>query len=216
MAHGKGGYKRRQVIVSRLQYKLAAVNFLYLFAIILAVSMTVGAPLIGSLDDEFLGSALRDDAARRLLGLYDSTGIAVLVLVALCLFHSVLVSHRMVGPLYRFKQCFRELATGNLGVVVRIRRGDYLDPETEVMNEMIEQLSSKVRSIRESFACTNRTLPELARALEQEDRREAAVLCGKLGSELDDLGRKIRVFRVPSDGAVEGRAATPERVETTV
>lgn len=215
MAHGRGGHKRRRLIVSRLQYKLVAVNFLYLFAIVLMVSMTVGAPIIGSLDDATLASSLRDESARRLLTLYDSTSLGVLLLVALCLFHSVLISHRIAGPLYRFKQCFRQLAGGDLGVVVKIRHGDYLDPETEVMNRMIEELSSKVRSIRESFASTTHTLPELAQALEREDSREAAVLCGKLGTELDDLGRKIRVFRVPTDGAARARTSSPERVGTT-
>jgi methyl-accepting chemotaxis protein len=215
MADGQVGYKRRTLIVSGLQYRLTAVSFLYLLVIVLTIAVTVGGPLVGQVDDESRTFAERANAARNLLGVYAATWIALPIAVLLCLAHAVLVSHRIAGPLYRFKQSFRELAGGNLGLVVRIRRADYLAPETDAINRMIEELADKVQHIRTRHAATSRTLPELARALERNDVREAAVLCGKLGTELDALGRAIHVFRVPAvaeDDPVRTPAPVPARV----
>jgi methyl-accepting chemotaxis protein len=205
MAEDRAGYKRRQLVVSRMQYRLTAVNFLYLLVIVVTIAVTVGFPLVGRVDDETRSFVEREEAARGLLGVYAATWIAVPVAIVLCLLHSVIVSHRIAGPLYRFKRSFEQLARGNLGLVVRIRRADYLEPEMDAINHMIEELGAKVQAIRASHASVVATLPELTEALDRRDVREASVLCGKLGTELDELGRRIRVFQVPAAEPVEGR-----------
>jgi nitrogen fixation/metabolism regulation signal transduction histidine kinase len=215
MAHRQVDYKRRKLIVSGLQYRLAALNFLYLLVVVLTVVIAVSIPFIGRLDDPSRAFTERADAARGLMVVYAAAWIAVPVAVLLCLLHSIVVSHRIAGPLYRFKQSFRELAAGNLGLVVRIRQADYLTDETEVINRMIEELAEKVQAIHKSWARASTTLPDLALAVERNDAREAAIACGKLGAELDDLGSKIRAFEIPGARAFETPARVPASVPTS-
>jgi nitrogen fixation/metabolism regulation signal transduction histidine kinase len=77
----------------------------------------------------------------------------VLLIVFLILaIHSVLVSHRIAGPLYRFKATFNQVAQGDLSKVVAIRKGDLLVNEQTKIEEMIGTLSSRLKNIKKEHA----------------------------------------------------------------
>ncbi len=81
---------------------------------------------------------------------------AVLVssFVAMCFVAIVAVvltlydSHRIGGPLYRFKANLRAIGEGDLTLVTRLRERDELQPLTEAMNEMTRNLRTQVGKIR--------------------------------------------------------------------
>jgi methyl-accepting chemotaxis protein len=55
---------------------------------------------------------------------------------------AVLLSHRIAGPLYRIKKTLEEVAAGNYGLRIRLRRTDELQDVAESMNKVIEKLET--------------------------------------------------------------------------
>lgn len=71
----------------------------------------------------------------------------ILVSIALGLatiFMTLLVSHKIAGPLYRFRQTFKELAQGNFTNQVRLRKDDQLHEVAGEFNQMINAIRVQV------------------------------------------------------------------------
>jgi hypothetical protein len=209
---------RRRLIVSGLQHRLLAGNFLYLLSIVIVFVSAGFAPLILTLDNTTLPAEIRDAAAQRLLLIQDWMWVVIPMIIGLCILHSVFVSHRIAGPLYRFNRIFRQVGNGDLSINIRIRKADYLWPETHCLNEMIQGLARRVEQINADYRGASGTLPQIIQALGRQDTQEAIVLCGKLGTQLDHLGGRVAEFRLPlRDGepvaAMPEEAASPDTVD---
>ncbi|UCF68649.1 MAG: hypothetical protein JSV80_05000 [Acidobacteriota bacterium] len=99
-------------------------------------------------------------------------------MVVLLSLHSLLVSHRIVGPLYRFKKVFRSLGGGHFDMRIRLRSGDYLSKEADAINEMIEAVSAKLSALADA-----------------RDGKRAEQLVTRLESELAVLDGRLDAFR---------------------
>ncbi len=91
---------------------------------------------------------------------------AILALIFLFAAASVYVTHGLAGPLYRLEQCARNLAEGNLGIRLRLRKGDHLADVASMTNEAIDNIDRAMIDIREREARTStaiRQMPEVMR-----------------------------------------------------
>jgi nitrogen fixation/metabolism regulation signal transduction histidine kinase len=68
--------------------------------------------------------------------------VAGVILLAIALaFTGIMVTHRMVGPVYRLKLCVRQVRDGHLTLAVGgLRKGDELQDLFEVFREMVASL----------------------------------------------------------------------------
>jgi methyl-accepting chemotaxis protein len=57
---------------------------------------------------------------------------------------TLIVSHKIAGPLFRFKQTFKELSSGNFTNQVRLRKGDQLLEVAGDFNHMISIVREKL------------------------------------------------------------------------
>ncbi len=189
-------YRRRKVFVDRIQYRMVAGNFLYLASVILALVTAGLVPLIRTLDNSGLSVGERDSAARQLLMLSDGFWIVIALVVALCIAHSVIVSHRIAGPLYRVKQCLGQLAAGDLAVRVHTRRADYLVNEVGCINRTLEELDLTMGGVIKGYAEVCEEIPGLAEALERQENAAALREFEVLKTRLVSLGRDIGKFHI--------------------
>lgn len=210
---------KRRILVNGFQYRLLAGNFLYLVSVVLAFVVVLFAPVVAVLADGSVSLAQREVAAQQLLVMHERVWFAIPVLIALCILHAAVVSHRIAGPLHRFKQILADLSQGDLSMDVNVRKHDYLRNEAEAMAGMVESLGGRVQSIREGYEQTRATLPALMDAVGQRSNQDAAVLAGKLGTQLDALGEQIRQFRISdqddADGPVTVLEPSHEKAPTT-
>lgn len=102
--------------------------------------LTVNMALAGETAD-FIEETARN-ADRELL-LKIITGIAILVLSLGVT--GILVTHRVVGPAYKLKSLFRDVANGHLRVYGRLRKGDELWDVFDEFEKMIIKLRSNQR-----------------------------------------------------------------------
>ena len=115
-------------------------------------------------------------------------------------FHSLFVSHRIVGPLYRFRTTFQAVAAGDLSVRAILRKHDYLGSELESVNQMIASLQAKVHDIEAPSQEVRTLVGVLERALDRgapEDITQALA------------GRRVQVERL--QGAMAQFRLAPEK-----
>ena len=131
---------KRRVLVGDLQYRLVAGNLLYLGFVVFAIAAALFGPLVVLLGDRSATVVQREVAAHQMLALHERVWFAIPVIIALCLLHSVVVSHRIAGPLLRFQQVFHDLAQGDLSQNVTVRRNDYLHAEAAMIADMVRNI----------------------------------------------------------------------------
>ena len=143
---------RRRIIVDRFQYRLLAANLCYLTIICIAAAALVFGPMLLELRGPPSHSPEREATANVFLYLNARIWPIFLVLFPLIALHSIILSHRVAGPLYRFRQVFKSAENGDLSGNVRIRRNDYLKNDVTCINEMLVGLRGKAAAIKEAFS----------------------------------------------------------------
>lgn len=135
--------KRHRLFVHPIQYRFLAANVLYLSLILVLLVIPVFVPLMQALDDPTLSYQARGMIADRFLGLHEwfwQWALAAILLLIVHSIHSVVMVHRIAGPLYRLQKVLGEVGGGALSVRARIRKHDYLHQETDALNRMLAQL----------------------------------------------------------------------------
>jgi len=75
---------------------------------------------------------------------------------------ALLVSHKIVGPLYRLKTMFTSLGGGDLLSRMHLRKGDQLQDVAQAYNEAVDKLRHKVNRLKHTPSAE-----ELKRELDQ-------------------------------------------------
>ena len=142
-------YKRRRVLIDkRLQYKLLIVNINYFVILFIVVGLTLFGPLFFEFYDASIDYMQKSLIAEKILYLHGRLWPPFIAAAALFALHSIFVSHRIAGPLYRFRTVFKRLGEGDFSEDIRIRKNDYLHRDKEVMNETIRSLRTRIGRIK--------------------------------------------------------------------
>lgn len=124
---------RRQLIVHpRIQYLLLTLSLAFLI-----IGGAVTLNLVKLLETQ----ALADDLAptQHYIPIF---GLTLLVFISM-LAANLLVSNRIVGPVYRLKRYMDALANGQDLGAMKVRDDDYFSEVAESYNKMIEKIKSK-------------------------------------------------------------------------
>jgi methyl-accepting chemotaxis protein len=200
--------RRRRILIDKLQLTLLGVSMAHLIMIIAIFLIAVFAPAIFSLYRE-TSPELSLEAANEFLNLHKRIWPAAGLALLLIAYHSVHVSHRIAGPLYRFRGVFESMAQGDLRQRAGVRRKDYLRQDADAINEMIDGLVTRSMEIRQCAAETQTALADLVKLTAGTADPELSAAIGKLGLRLDRLSESASRTRCP-DSAVDSPESTPE------
>jgi methyl-accepting chemotaxis protein len=117
-------------------------------------------------------------------GMYWRTNIIVLA-VAFGL--SLLFSHQIAGPIYRFEETFKELKKGNLNVHIRLRKNDELKELAHLFNEALSALRHKDSSQQKAIVSAVQEAQILASALRQSGQLKEAESLEKIISSFKPI-----------------------------
>ena len=207
--------RQQYSIVDRsLQYRVLAIIVTYSLVIVLFLIVCLFVPDIMAMSNEELSWEIRAAAAEKLLTLHSRVWPAIIAMVCVLGIHSVRIFHRLIGPLYRFRWAFAEIAQGALNFRVKIRKNDYLHRENEALNEMIDALAGKCESMQEAGS---RALDSLT-ALEQGSNNDHGgqnpdqELFKQHRQLVEDLIDQVKYFRVSTEenGEPEDKNSTEE------
>lgn len=190
--------KQYSIVDRSLQYRVLAIVVTYSLVIVLFLAVCLFVPDILAMSKEDLSWEIRAAAAEKLLTLHSRVWPAIIAMVCVLGIHSVRIFHRLIGPLYRFRWAFAEIAQGALNFRVQIRKNDYLHRENESLNEMIDALAGQCKSVQQAGS---RVLDSLT-ALEQGSRQDSGgdnpdqKLLRQHRQHLEDLLDQLKYFRV--------------------
>lgn len=214
-------YKRRRILVDRFQYQLLFINLLYFLTIVLIFSAVLFLPLVIELFSDTLSPAEQAEAANQFLSLHTRVWPAVFLVFVLLAIHSVLISHRIAGPLYRFRKIFRAVGDGDLSSHRPLRKHDYLGTEFDAINEMIISLRAKIKGIENPYTEARALVVALERAVEHASREDMHRTTEELRHQMERLQGSLDQFRInhdegPGDEDDTISVASPARSEDSV
>jgi methyl-accepting chemotaxis protein len=191
-----------------------AIIVTYSLVIVLFLVVCLFVPDILAMSNEDLSWEIRAAAAEKLLTLHSRVWPAIIAMVCVLGIHSVRIFHRLIGPLYRFRWAFAEIAKGALNFRVQIRKNDYLHRENEALNKMIDALAGQCESMQQAGS---RALDSLT-ALEQGSNNDHGgqnpdqELLKQHRQLLEDLIDQVKYFQVSAEasGEQEDKSLTEE------
>lgn len=155
-------YRRRRLYVHVLQRKYLVLSLVPLIISSFLIIFFLFVPLDILL---FSGAPAAEKEAAvlqlRVLGIRVWPPIFLAMLLSAAL--SVLVTHRIAGPVYRFGQIAQRVAEGDLTVRVRLRQGDDLTDLEGGLNAALAALAARLRGAKEALAALRQEVERLAR-----------------------------------------------------
>jgi len=159
-ASEKASFRRRQYLVDRRRQLAATVRVAGLVLILLIIlnfvlawqaysttqSVMATNPLIG---ERMRATDLRNIAI--------TAGISLIIL-AMVVVRSIMLTHRTAGAVYKVSMCLNEVAGGNYEVNLRLRNDDNIRALEEPFNKMVSTLR---RQAQEDFKATSKLADEI-------------------------------------------------------
>ncbi len=192
-------HKRRRILIDPFQYRLLLINILYFSVILLVFLGALFLPLIFQLDSETLTMMEQGELASEFLSLHARVWPAIFVAFVFLAIHSVFVSHRIAGPLFRFRSTFKAVADGDLSVRANLRKRDYLGKESQVLNEMIASLQARIKGLEDHYTemwAVARALQESIESGSPEDMKQNAE---HLRIQMEQFKMSVERFRTEPD-----------------
>ncbi len=151
---GKGKWKRRQYFINKRFQARFIFRFLLvlLFGAVLSVVITF-VTTESTLTSSFEGEKLViEQTSMAILPSVILTNLITTIFVgAIVIGITLLVSHKIAGPMFRFERDLQEIAGGDLSVTIRTRDGDQFESVVTGLNTMTDSLNLKVRGVREEL-----------------------------------------------------------------
>jgi len=184
--------RKTYIVDKKLQYRLLGYNAIYFFITLAALSFALFTPLIFEISDPSLSPRQQAEVAGKILYLHSYLWPAFLLVLVILGFHSVLVSNKIAGPLYRFRATFQQIIDGDVSGSLRIRKGDLLINEQTKIDEMISILKSKIGQIKAEEAAMGDLLAKLHG---QELNAEQKAVLAQLEEHHERLKKQTDFFR---------------------
>lgn len=139
--------RRRYIVDWKLQGPICLHGLLYGGFVLLAILAGIFLPLVWD-----LGSATQsagfEERSIVMLYMHERLWWLVLACAAIVAVSAIKLSHRIAGPLVRYKRNLRLLADGKLPPPLRTRPGDFLQEEVACLNAAVEGVQTRLAVIR--------------------------------------------------------------------
>jgi len=187
-------FKRRHLIVDRFQYRLIAISAIHFSLVLLVFMVALLLPLMLRLDDPTADYVEKQRVAEVILFFNDQVWLPLAAVFLLLTVHSLFVSHRICGPLYRFRAVFRALSEGNLDIRANIRKHDYLHTDARALNQMIESLGTRIRGLEDQTLHLKDDTAQLKDAVHSGAKAGAQKALESVESRLEGLLGQMAYF----------------------
>lgn len=188
--------QRRYLLWDTVQPRFLAVSVAHQSLVFLTFAGSLFIPLMIKLHDAPLSSPEAGSIGTQFTILHDSVWPAFPIAIVLILVHSVFFSHRIAGPLYRFRNVFKAIGQGDLMVQTKIRDHDYLQQEAESLEDMVGELRSKLAEIKTDCHAFDELVADLKLALQRNSLKDATAVTAKLEQRARHLITHVQPFRV--------------------
>jgi methyl-accepting chemotaxis protein len=194
-----GIFKRRKFIVyGKLQLALMLISFSYVLLFCAVLGLFLFTSLLMELDKSSISSDNVLIAANQILYLYKKSWLALLLSLVAVGCHSIFISHRITGPIYRFNLIFKAIKEGVVPASLQLRKYDYLYRETDIINQMLASLREKLTAIQEAQAHLNKSILNCKDTVNHLSTDELSKRMNDLNEQGKRLEEKLGYFKVMS------------------
>jgi methyl-accepting chemotaxis protein len=180
-------FKRRRLLVDRFQYRLIWVSVIHFGLVLTVFLVSMMLPLMLKLDDPSATYLEKQRVAEVLLFFNEQLWLPLGAVFLLLTVHSLMVSHRIAGPLYRFQRVFESVAKGDLAVRANIRKHDYLHAHAKSLNEMIEALERRMQGLENQAMQVKEEAAQLKQAARSGAAAEVQKAVERIESQVEGL-----------------------------
>jgi len=171
-------------------------SLFYVFLALAVVGSGLFIPLFTELEKAQRTSLKLQHVARMILYLHENFWPAVLLSLVLICFLSIRTSHRIAGPLYRITLVLESLKKGKLPKAVHSRKGDHLDAEIEVTNQMLDSLRMHVGEIQKAQADLDGAIAACSKLTGHASSEEMALHMKDIREKGRTLEEKLSHFKI--------------------
>jgi hypothetical protein len=188
--------RRRFIVDGHLQLRLIAASLGYVAFYIIMMAVSTFIPLVIEMRSANPNSHRAYLLANSFIYLHRHIWPVALIVLGAVSAHSLLFSHKVAGPLYRFRQIFRALGAGKVPGQQRLRKGDYLKPEMKLINEMLYTLQIKTTELQEAQTAIAKSIACVVQKSKALSDKELILLV----EDLDAQGKRLAEHVLRIDG----------------
>ncbi|MBN2071683.1 MAG: hypothetical protein JW814_09530 [Candidatus Krumholzibacteriota bacterium] len=186
----------RKVLVDPLQMRFAGVAVCHFTIIVLIFITTLFVPVIIRLQGGEITEPGVQAAAHEFLVLHDRLWIPLLGSLVLIVLHNILFTHRIAGPLFRFRPYLKAVGEGDLSASIKFRKRDHLKKEAEVASEMVESLREKISQADGQLGELEKTWTDLRTELSRDAIATLEKKIDGMSREIDRCRESLSVFKL--------------------
>ncbi len=122
--------------------------------------------------------------------------ITIGMIIIITIIVTLLISHKIAGPLYRIEKSIREIANGNLSFQIYLRAKDELITLAGIFNNMIVKLRGRIEKIQ--YAARN--LDDIAKgwtpAQKKIDRKKLSNDVAAMRKKINEIEKALAAFKL--------------------
>lgn len=190
--------RRNYFIEKKFQAKYILLTILLLLFYTFIFVVLIFAPYIFTLYFDY-PLAEKAEASRAMLLLHSTIWPKLGLIIVVFSIASIFITHKVAGPVYRLKRSIAQVAHGDLGVVIRLRRGDDLKDLAEHINILIANMRTLVSTIKTDYDKLSETLRDLEQKIEKKTLPEASgkEMIQKIQASRKNMEELIKKFKIP-------------------
>ena len=195
----KGLFSRRQFLIQRsLQFKYM---LLVLFTITVVTGIIVATVYLthrALISEQFAGIS----AAAALPEVFQKINLLLMFEIPIALFiaawASIVVSHKVAGPVYRLEKVATKISRGDLPSYLRLRKNDELKDLSSAFNSVIENMQVLVAKDRHLISELSQVTETLYSDLKSKkiDETEALTLIRRLNDIIGELRALVMQYKI--------------------
>lgn len=184
----------RYVVDWKLQGSLIIHGLTYGGMVLLAVSLGIFSPLLWDLGTVDMDAGYEEQAIV-MLYLHERFWFLAAMCLVIVVFGAIRYSHRVAGPMVRYKRNLRLLADGKFPPPLRTRRADFMKEEVGCLNKAVVGVGERVDAIRRAQVDLRRKLTDYMATTGEVPEELTAVV-----TACDDLETAVRTFQHVDEG----------------
>ena len=188
--------RKSHLVDKRLQYRFVFVSLSYIAFFLVVLGFSLFIPLVVQLGRHDLDPEKALRAADQFLYLHTIFWPVTLVVMAGIAVHAIRVSHRVAGPLYRHRGILTKVKEGTIPGPFRVRKKDYLQEETAVINAMLDSLREKIGGLQEDQTHLTEGLGKVSSMLGKASSEELRNALVALTGDVREFESKLNSFKV--------------------
>ncbi len=180
--------RKKYLIHKKLQLKYAILTIASLLLYTLLILSAIFMPPAVVFFSTHLPLSVRAEAASAfvLLNDYIWPGIGFVIILFGAI--SILVTHKIAGPIYVLTRTIREITSGDLKARITLRRGDDLVELENVVNQMAEKIES-------AFIALDKRIGALSLLAREAAQGHASASMSQMAAGIEDMKKILEGYK---------------------